>query len=199
MADLVVVYIDDNIDTTLSKYLVEEYNGDIDVEYIEVPFNPSEGYESLLNNSDVKRANVILIDSQLFVNRTASEGNFTGEEFKLILKKFYPFIDVVVITQNDVDEEIKAIKKYDSLQTRVSSKEYYDRLLPEIFRNSLEVYKQYKFLAQKINSNASWDQLLKEKVLGTLYGCNTYDELKKEDIDKIVDAFKKIQEALDGK
>lgn len=50
-------------------------------------FNSEEGYESLINNTEVRTANIIFIDSKLFENRNTN-GKFTGEEFKIILKTF---------------------------------------------------------------------------------------------------------------
>ena len=37
-----------------------------------------------------------------------------------------------------------------------------------------------------------------DKINNSLDGIDAYDELKKSDIDKIVDLFKKLQENLDG-
>lgn len=193
-----VVYIDDHIDPTLSRYLGKEYDNKNEIVYTEIEFDPSHGYQSLLTNPDVKSANIIFIDSQLFENKSANHSDFTGEEFKLILKKLYPFIEVIVITQNDIDVEITAIKKYDSLKYKNSAKEYYDHVIPKIIMDSYNTIKQYEYLAKKVERNDSWSIILKEKVLGTLKGCDTYDELKTEDIDKIIEAFNKIQEALDG-
>ena len=40
--------------------------------------------------------------------------------------------------------------------------------------------------------------ILKDKVIATLKGTNTYDKLTKEDIDSLILAFKEIQESLNG-
>ena len=91
MENLKIIYIDDYPETSLSKYLVKYKNSSCNVESLDIKFNPDAGYESLINNSDVKSANIIFIDSKLFENRTAIAGKFTGEEFKIILKKYFPF------------------------------------------------------------------------------------------------------------
>ena len=85
-----LVYIDDNPETALSRYLDEEFKSDnYEIVYSEIIFNPEDGYESLLSDQTVSSANIILIDSWLFENRTAANVKFAGEEFKLILKKLF--------------------------------------------------------------------------------------------------------------
>ncbi len=49
-----------------------------------------------------------------------------------------------------------------------------------------------------MSENDSWEPILKEKVIGTLEGTGTYDELTKEDIDTLVRAFREIMEKCDG-
>lgn len=79
MENLKIIYIDDYPETSLSKYLDKYKNSSCNVESLDIKFNPDAGYESLINNPDVKSANIIFIDSKLFENRTAIAGKFTGE------------------------------------------------------------------------------------------------------------------------
>ena len=198
MDEYSLVYIDDNPERALTRYLDEEFHSD-DYEIVcsEIIFRPEDGYESLLLDSRVSTANIILIDSLLFENRTATEAKFTGEEFKLILKKIYPFIEVIVITQNDTDSEIKKIAKYDRTQAS-SASEYYALHLPGIINKAVDDIRQYRLLADLVKRNDVWEEILKEKVMATLKGTNTYDALTKEDIDNLISAFKEIQESLNG-
>lgn len=191
-----LVYIDDKPEAALTKYIDKEFHSDdYEIEFSEIIFKSEEGYESLLSDSTVRAANIILIDSWLFENRTATGGKFTGEEFQLILKKFYPFIEVVVITQNGTDTEIKKVAKYDK-SCGITASAYYSSLLPDIINRAVANIRQYWLLADIVNSNDSWEDVLKDKVLATLKGINTYDELKKSDIDNLISAFKEIQESL---
>lgn len=129
MENLKIIYIDDYPETSLSKYLDKYKNSSCNVESLDIKFNPDAGYESLINNPDVKSANIIFIDSKLFENRTAIAGKFTGEEFKIILKKYFPFIEVIVITQNDIAPDYETISKYDP-KCGKTPVEYYDEKLP---------------------------------------------------------------------
>ena len=60
MEILKILYIDDNPEPSLSKYLDKYKNSSCDIEYSDIKFNPDEGYESLINNAEVKSANIIL-------------------------------------------------------------------------------------------------------------------------------------------
>ena len=193
-----LVYIDDNPETALTRYLDEEFKSDnYELVCSEIIFKPEDGYESLLADQRVSSANIILIDSWLFENRTATNVKFTGEEFKLILKKFFPFIEVIVITQNGTDSEIRKIAKYDK-SFGESASEYYASKLPTIINKAVSDIKQYRILADLVKKNDIWEDVLKDKVIATLKGTNTYDKLTKDDIDSLILAFKEIQESLNG-
>ncbi|MBR2042370.1 MAG: hypothetical protein IJ945_08380 [Oscillospiraceae bacterium] len=193
-----LVYIDDNPETALTRYLDEEFKSDnYELVCSEIIFKPEDGYESLLSDQRVSSANIILIDSWLFENRTAANVKFTGEEFKLILKKLFPFIEVIVITQNGTDSEIQKIAKYDK-SFGESASEYYASKLPTIINKAVSDIKQYRILADLVKKNDIWEDVLKDKVIATLKGTNTYDKLTKNDIDSLILAFKEIQESLNG-
>lgn len=193
-----LVYIDDNPETALTRYLDEEFKSDnYELVCSEIIFKPEDGYESLLSDQRVSSANIILIDSWLFENRTATNVKFTGEEFKLILKKLFPFIEVIVITQNGTDSEIRKIAKYDK-SFGESALEYYGSKLPKIINQAVDDIQQYRLLADLVKKNDIWEDVLKDKVIATLKGSNTYDKLTKDDIDSIILAFKEIQESLNG-
>lgn len=193
-----LVYIDDNPETALSRYLDEEFKSDnYEINCSEIIFKPEEGYESLLSDQRVCSANIILIDSWLFENRTAANAKFTGEEFKLILKKLFPFIEVIVITQNGTDSNIRKISKYDKSLAE-SASEYYASKLPKIINQAVSDIQQYRLLADLVKKNDTWEDVLKDEVIATLKGSNTYDKLTKDDIDRLISAFKEIQENLNG-
>lgn len=191
-----LVYIDNNPDTALTRYLFEEFHNDnYEINCSEIIFNPEEGYESLLLDKRVSEANIIIIDSWLFEHRTAAEVKFTGEEFKLILKKLFPFIEVIVITQNGAESEIKKIAKFDKSMGE-SASAYYGSKLPEIINKAVKDIQQYRLLAKVVKENDIWEDALKDKVIATLKGTNKYDMLTKADIDILISTFKELQESL---
>ena len=197
MCKINIVYIDDRHDEILSRYLGEEYtHPDFEIEHEDVEFDPNKGYESLIQNPSVMHANIIIIDSRLFENSTANS-KFTGEEFKLILKKYYPFIEVIVITQNDADTTVGTISKYNP-NLKCSGSEYYAKELPPCIDGAIKNITTFRKLANKLNNNDSWEPILKEKIIASMQGTNIYDELTKNDIDNLISAFKEIQVKLDG-
>lgn len=194
-----LLYIDDDIDPQLSEYLDKNLEANIpkDIKLLisEHEFKPADGYKSLLSNSKVTKANIILIDSTLFENNSATDGKFSGEEFKIVFKKQFPFIEVIVITQNDSDDSVGTIAKYNSSCGK-TSKQYYDDILPEIIKQSIKQITIYRKLANKFIDNDSWEPVMKEKIISSLEGTSIYDNLTHEDIDKLVLAFKEISEKI---
>lgn len=198
MEELKIVYIDDQLDYSLERYLDKEYsNPEYSILYSEVLFKPECGYESLIRHPDVRSANIIFIDSRLFENGRVTAGKFSGEEFKIILKKYYPFIEVIVITQNEPDPELGTISKY-NFNCGKSAFEYYNDILPHYISDAIRNLKIYRKIAEKLHGNDNWENVLKEKILNSLNGVETYDELTKTDIDNLINAFKDIQEEING-
>lgn len=193
MKEIKIVYIDDKPDPSLSRYLDTEFSSDRFVKvYEEILFNPADGYESLIKNPVVQSANIIVIDSMLFENSGTVSGKFSGEEFKIILKKYYPFIEVIVITQNEPEAAMGTIPKYsDSYNT--SASEYYGRVLPELIHNAYTNIQRYFSIADKLSGNSALDKYLVEKVVSSLNGSSLYDELTKSDIDSLISAFQRIE------
>ena len=199
MREYMLLYIDDEVDPQLSEYLDKglksSFRDEITLQIVEYKFIPTEGYKSLLSNPLVSSANIILIDSRLFEDRSANEGKFSGEEFKIILKKLYPFIEVVVITQNGADDSVQTIAKYDPSCGK-TTEEYYNGILPGIIQQAIDQVTIYRNLADKFKSNESWEPIMKERIIGSLEGTSVYDSLTTEDIDKLVIAFKELSEKI---
>lgn len=194
-----LVYIDDTPDTILSRYLdglKESYRErGYAIESVDILFEAEDDYNSLLKDERIQTANILIIDSMLFENKTAKDGKFTGEEFKFVLQKFYPFIEVIVISQNELDPGISVIPKYVKNFNETGA-EYYARVVTPYIEDAMKHILQSRILAKKMSGNEIWETVLKEKVLGTLQGTQAYDELTKEDIDSLIHAFKEIRDSI---
>lgn len=188
-----IVYIDDDRDEAISAYLEEDYKNDkYDVEYHELEFEGDKGYESLLDSSDVASANVILIDSRLFENDSIKcQGKFSGEEFRMILRKVYPFIEVLVISQNGENKDFEIIPKYRSGNSE-TSKEYYERVLKSKIDESIEKVITFRNISKKLENNKGIEKFLVEKAVDSLNGINDYEDLSKKDVDKLIAAFQSM-------
>ena len=189
-----LVYIDDDRDEAISAYLEEDYQNDTyDVEYQEIQFEGDKGYESLLDSPEVASANVILIDSRLFENDNIKcKGKFSGEEFRMILRKVFPFIEVLVISQNGENKDFEIIPKYRSGSSR-TPKEYYDGVLKNKIDESIKRVITFRNISKKLESNKGIEKFLVEKAVDSLNGINDYEDLSKEDIDKLIAAFQSME------
>lgn len=198
MESIKIIYIDDSLDPIISKYLAEIKIDEFEIDSLDVEFSSELGYEGLIKDKNIETANVILIDSRLFENRTPSNGRFTGEEIKTILRKYFPFIEVIVITQNDINQGYNTIKKFSStsLSSLKNGYEYYDETLLPLLINAVRNVHEYRNIVKVMEENSSWDTVLIQKILNSLEGRSVYDELTKTDIDKVIDAFKILQEKL---
>lgn len=201
MEQINLVYIDDTPDPVFSRFLDNLVPIDncpaYSINYEEIIFEPQQDYEFLLTHDCVRNANVIIIDSWLFENRTATNKKFTGEEFKFVLQKLFPYIEVLVISQRQDEDGISKLSKY-SKKNGNDPLAYYDSVARGYIEVAICNVIQNRKLAKKLSENNTWEVLLKERILGTLSGAQAYDELKKEDIDNLIAAFKEIQEIANG-
>lgn len=198
MRKMKIVYIDDHFDTEISKYMHDVYcrfpwSDKIEKEYAEVPFEYSKGYESLLNNATVREANIILIDNRLFEQSNAGTGKFSGKQFKLILRKLFPFVEVLIITQDEGMTGYKIIHKFSGRHGE-SSNEYYNQILKPELDASIKEVLGFEELAEELKSSEDVEKALVEKVLLSLQGENSYDDLKKTDIDNLIKVFRELKE-----
>jgi hypothetical protein len=201
MEQINLVYIDDTPDLAFSRFLDNLVPSDsydaYTINYEEIIFPPQQDYEYLLKHDSVKKANIIIVDSWLFENRTVANNKFTGEEFKFVLQKVFPYIEVIVISQNQDEPGIRKLPKY-SKKIGYDPFTYYNGVARGTIELAILNVLENRRLAKKLSQNDTWEALLKEKVLGTLSGAQAYDELKKEDIDTLILAFKEIQEIANG-
>lgn len=194
MIELNMIYVDDKLDTSISEYLKGYKHPKIELVYKEKKFNINEGYEALIRDEHVIKSNIIIIDSKLFENDQIVGVKFTGEEFKCILKKYYPFIQVIVISQNNTDKEMQIIQKYDSRIHGDKALKHYSGVLDTVIERCIEDIEMYRRIAEKIETNNSFEIVMVEKIKNSLNGLAKYDELTKADIDKLITCFKSLEE-----
>lgn len=191
-----LTYIDDHLDTTLERFLstYKDPDENSSIIYTEITFDPMQGYESLLKDPKVKNANIIIIDDRLFENNNVVSGKFTGEEFRLVLKKYYPFIETIAITQNPVDSHLNTLRKYNHTRDSTSSPTiYYKKSLSPFINQAIENILIYRKLGERLSQNNNWEKFLKEKIIQALEGHSEYNELTKDDIDLLIRTFHQLQ------
>lgn len=194
-----IVYVDNEIDPNLSKFLNTKGSTFFDEEYSfeEVTFKPEEGYRQLFYNKNVIDADIILIDSKLYEDAETPEYKYNGEEIKLLIKNWFPFKEIVVFTQNDLDEGIYYEEKSKGSTPDEIEKDYLVKF-DELFKEKYKIIKDYRKLKENFQKNELWDNCTKDKIFSSMEGINEYKELSKEDIDNIVKELKKLEDMING-
>ena len=156
-SEIKLTYIDDKLDTLLVEYLYTLSEEEQNFEYDEYKFNSGEdSYQSLLENDSIASSDIIIVDSKLFENEFAnSKAKFTGQELKIIFATANPFIQIIVITQNnEIDTSIKKVEEVRRIAQLLSenSASYEKTLVVEKVNNLINKVPSYKELTdEKIN------------------------------------------------
>lgn len=80
----------------------------------------------------------------------------------------------------------------------MSPEEYYDAHLLQHIKDAIAQVDLYRTLANCFEENDNWEPLIKERAMGNLKGTESYTELTKEDIDRLVNGFKELVEKVNG-
>jgi hypothetical protein len=188
-----VVYLDDEIDVYLSKYLCERFQKD----YSEVIFrNGATAYQDLVDNPVIRNANILIVDSKLFENRTVKY-KITGEELKMAFRKVFPFMEIIVITQNDYAEAYDDMVKYRP-NKKENYSQYYDLHLKPAISTAERVIEISRKVIDEINGDSAIDSVLIEKLRNEIDGIYEYKEMGKEDVDELIAAFKEMKKEFDN-
>lgn len=199
METIRVLYVDDNADPYISQYLYEVYAYEkVNIEYQQRQFGTEDTYESLLSDKDIHSADIIIIDSMLFENANLSNQKLAGEEFEIILRKVFPFKEVIVVTQNDVDEEYRVIKKFDT-STGVSSKDFFEKEWKPILDKAVERVKLCRKLLKRIEEKNYVEKYFFEEIQQSLQGNCGYNELTVADVDRLIAAFEEMKKGYGNK
>lgn len=198
-----IVYIDDINDEILSRYISQSYctnpyysdliKQNISKVYDEIRFDGKKGYESLLQDTKVRSANVILIDNHLFEERTAGTGKFSGKQFKVILRKLLPYVEVIIITQDERLVGDNIIHKFSGRHGEDPDEYYNNHLAPKLDR-AIQEFIEFETLADDLRQSVDVEKLLVEKILQSLQGDDSYDALTKSDIDSLIASFKEFKD-----
>ena len=90
------------------------------------------------------------------------------------------------------------IPKYDAQKHQGTAFDYYQKNLSKHLDEAVRNILDYRKIAANLKNNKALERVLVEKITNSIEGTGTYDELTKTDIDKMVRAFKEVQEALNA-
>ena len=192
-----IMYVDDSIDLAITECLFEFSTNNPDIEYTEEVFTIEKNYEDLIKIVKEENVNILIIDSKLYT--TDSKGKkYTGEEFRIILKIFFPFIETLVVTQNDISGP-EIIKKYDSeAHKEMKINQYYNQVLIEEIKNKKLKIESSRNLLKKIELNETLDENIIQKLALSLSNDDSYKELKVEDINKLIENFNELKRLIEN-
>lgn len=197
MENIKILYIDDNTDPYISEYLCDKYNyPDIIIDYLEHSFKQKDSYNTLLNNTNLHLADIVIIDSWLFENDKLLNKKLTGEEFEIILKKVFPFKEVIVVSQNEIDEDIIIIKKYDS-SLKETEDDFFEKNWKPVLDKAIEKIKLYRKILKRMEEKNYVEKYFLEGIQQSLLGEAKYNELTVADIDNLITIFESVKEEYD--
>lgn len=190
---ITMIYVDDKIDLFVSKYLKEYSNDKAHYEYLELKFESNYSYEILLNSEEIKKSDILFLDSMLFENSTVRDNKISGEELGLIIKKIFPFKEIIVITQYQEKMEYSTLKKYNSSTYNCDSNSFFNNNWDRVIEKTTENIILNRNILKNISSKKYVEKFLFEKMENSINGVLDYDNLTKVDIDNLINAFEEMR------
>ena len=117
---------------------------------------------------------------------------FTDREGEIILKKYFPFIEVIVITQNEIAPGYETSSKYDP-KSKMTPEEYYGKELPVLLEQCVRNIFEVRKITAELQKNTSWEKVMVEKIVNSVNGQGKFDEFTKKDIDDVIKMFQELQ------
>ena len=199
-----ICYIDDNLDPYLVEALADFAENNSDYIYKEYELVSGLSYSDLLKHELINESDILIIDSRLFEEEGYTDSALTGEEFRFIVRKVFPYKEVLVISQNETREYNIESKfrpprldvNVDTHNYKTEAKNYYNRsLFPKIkeCRKSIEATKQ---ILTRISNKGYMSNMLLEQIRDTIKGDTIYTELSSKDIDYLIKTFNELRDDL---
>lgn len=196
-SNIEVLYIDDSIDLSVSTLLRRFFPK----HYDELKFSDDMIIDNLLNHDKVKKADLVIVDSRLFERKSKTKNKFLGEDFRLLLKDAFPFKECIVITQynqsgegDDLKSKAGTIQK--KTDPRMSDTAYWTDIFKPNIDSAVDMINKYKVLYQLVSNNKDVNLYTLERLEERSKGELKYESLKVEDIDRIVDALKDVEQGI---
>lgn len=188
-----MLYVDDKIDLYVSKYLNSYSNDMAEYKYSELKFENKYSYEDLLGNDEIQKADILFLDSMLFENGNVENNKISGEELGLIIKKVFPFKEIIVITQYQDKMEYSTLKKYNSNTYNCDENSFFQNNWNKEIVNATKNIILNRKILKNISLKKNVEQFLFEKMENSINGVSNYDNLTKKDIDNLINAFEEMR------
>ena len=193
MESITMLYVDDKIDLYVSKYLNSYSNNKAEYKYSELKFENKYSYKDLLENNEIQKADILFLDSMLFENGNVQDNKISGEELGLIIKKIFPFKEIIVITQYQDKMEYSTLKKYNSNTYLCGGDSFFQDNWNEEIVNATQNIILNRYILKNISLKNYVEKFLFEKMENSINGVSNYDNLTKMDIDNLIKAFEEMR------
>lgn len=193
METINIVYVDDKIDPYVSGYLSSLSSDEYLYEKKEITFSNGDSYESMLSIEEIRTANILFLDSMLFENNRVNGNKLSGEELGFIIKKIFPYKEILVITQYQEKSEFSSLKKYNSKTFGRYPDKFFKQYWEETILQASHNIVQNRKILEKLSSENHVDKMLLEKLESTMSGQVDYENLTKKDVDKLIESFEKMR------
>ena len=197
METIKIVYVADKLDPYVSKYLSSLSLDEYLYQKKEIKFSTRDSYKSMLSNQEIRMADILFLDSMLFENNAVDGNKLSGEELGFIIKKMFPFKEILVITQFQEKSEFSSLKKYNSKTFGTCPDNFFKQYWEETILKASHNIVQNRKILERLSSENYVDKILLEKLESTMSGQIDYENLTKEDINKLIQAFEEMREVYE--
>ena len=156
-------------------------------------FENKYSYEDLLENNEIQKADILFLDSMLFENGNVQDNKISGEVLGLIIKKIFPFKEILVITKYQDKMEYSTLKKYNSNTYDCDGDSFFQNNWNEEIVNATKNIILNRNILKNISSKRYVEKYLFEKMENSINGLSNYDNLTKADIDSLIKAFEEMR------
>ena len=205
--EISIVYIDDEPDPYLTRYLAEEFDNkifsndklnppqEVRLFYKECKYNPSKSYRTIFEDCRIKNADVIIADHRLYADDGLNAHKFSGSQFFLLAKLLLRHAEVLIITQEKERAGELVLRKYESTDSGDynDAKEFYNKKLREKVNSAIRRVIEERFICSEVSKNTEIEEVLKDRVNQMALKVESYSELSASDIDRLVQDFKVIK------
>ena len=190
-----ILYVDDLLDRGISGSLESYSLPKVIINYDEIEFENAYDYKKLIDEIDSRNINLLVIDSSLYLEGDIRK-RFTGEEFKIILKKLLPFVETIVVSQNKQENNYDIIKKYNVDEHSETPLVYYNSILGTIVAKKINEIIMGREILGHLKEQKTIDASLIESISLSLDGLELFSELNSEDIDKFIKEFQELKQVV---
>lgn len=193
METINIVYVDDKIDLYVSRYLSSLSSDEYLYKRKEITFSNGDSYDSMLSIEEIRTADILFLDSMLFENSRVNGNKLSGEELGFIIKKIFPYKEILVITQYQEKSEFSSLKKYNSNTFALPADKFFKEYWEETILQASHNIVQNRRILEKLSSENHVDKMLLEKLESTMSGQVDYENLTKKDVDKLIESFEEMR------